>query len=394
MQNRITRLFSSLSLGRGLAYVSIGNIVSIGLGGLLWFFLATQMDATNYGSLNYYISVSTIALSVGIMGFESTLPTFLPKGITRMLGQASALILISGVGLSIVLYIIFGSLSLVLAFVGLLFSTYSLAELLGKYLYKEFMILLIVSRLITLVSVPLLFNLYGVDGALYGYAISLFPVSYRFFISLRKFDLSLSTLTPIKNFFFHSYVLGISKNLVFFSDKLLIMPIFGLGILGSYQFGLQVLTAVSVIPIILYDYLLPQWAGDKKIEGKKIQLTGLLTSLAITVTMIFLIPQIITNLFPSFLNSVLSTQIILLAGIPLTMIAIFNSSLMANEKSYYVIAATGIFLATQYILIVCLGSLYGLVGLSISTVVASTAQATYLVMMTRKVKLSDSQIAK
>lgn len=394
MQNRITRLFRSLSLGRGLAYVSIGNIVSIGLGGLLWFFLATQMGATSYGSLNYYISVSTIAFSVGIMGFESMLPTFLPKGITRMLGQASALILISGIGLSIVLYMIFGSLSLVFAFVGLLFSTFSLAELLGKHLYKEFMILLIVSRLITLVSVPLLFNLYGVDGALYGYAISLFPVSYRFFISLRKFDLSLSTLITIKNFFFHSYALGIFKNLVFFSDKLLIMPIFGLEILGSYQFGLQVLTAVSVIPIILYDYLLPQWAGGKKIEGKKIQLIGLLTSLAITVTMIFLVPQIITNLFPSFQNSVLSTQIMLLAGIPLTMIAIFNSSFMANEKSYYVIAASGIFLATQYILIVCLGSLYGLVGLSVSTVIASTAQATYLVMMTRKVKLSDSQIAR
>jgi O-antigen/teichoic acid export membrane protein len=76
------------------------------------------------------------------------------------------------------------------------------------------------------------------------------------------------------------------------------------------------------------------------------------------------------------------------------MIAIFASSFMANEKSYYVIVASGIFLATQYILIVCLGSLYGLVGISISTVVASTAQAVYLVMMTRKVKLSDSQIAK
>jgi O-antigen/teichoic acid export membrane protein len=389
----LTNLFHSLGFSRGLVFVTIANFVSIGLGGLLWFILAAQMTAVSYGSLNYYISIAIICHVIGIMGFDTTLTTFLPKGLTRMLTESSSLVLIAGSVISIILSLIFKSPPLVLAFMGSLFFAFSQSEMLGKHFYKEFMILSIVQRLLTLVLVPLLFISSGVNGALYGYAISYLPLCYRFFNSTRKFDLSLSTLRPNKKFIFHSYALGVSKYFMFFSDKLIIMPLFGLGILGYYQFGIQVLLAISVIPVIVYNYLLPEEASGKNRDIRILGIFCIFSSVILTTIMIVLMPMLITKLFPNFEYAILSTQIISLAGIPLSIVALFNSFFMAREKSFYVIIASGIFLITQYSLIYTLGSAYGLVGLSTATVIASIAQTLYLLVMKRRV-LPASKIIK
>jgi O-antigen/teichoic acid export membrane protein len=380
----ITHFLYSLRLERGLIFVTIGNVVSICLGSVLWFLLASLSSTHSYGSINYYISVATISGSIGIMGFDITLTTFTAKGLTKMVTESGSLVLISGIVISFALSLIFMSLSLIISFIGLMFFIFSVAEILGSHLYKEFMIVMILARAISLVSVPILFRAYGVDGALYAYGLSYLPVSYRFFISLRKFNLSLSTLRPIKAFFFHSYAVGIFKTLVVCSDKLVIMPLFGPAILGYYQFGFQILTTASIIPIIITHYLLPQEAANKNINGKRLQILSIFSSTLITIVMISIIPTIINDVFPSFKIAVLPVQIILLAGIPLTLIAVFNSLLMARVKSFHVFVASGIFLVMQYLLIATLGALYGLIGLSISTVIASIAQTVYLFIIKRK----------
>jgi O-antigen/teichoic acid export membrane protein len=387
------RLFYTLGIDKGLSYVTIGYFVSIALGAFLWFMLATEMLPSSYGSLNYFLSVVTISSAVGMLGFESTLTTFLAKGVTKMLSESVFLTWTAGLIISIVLFLIFNSIPLILVSLGMLFFILSAAEVLGKRVYREYMMLLVIQRLISLVSVPLLYAFFGIDGALYGYSISYFPLCYRFFASSRKISFSISTLRPIKNFFFHSYALGISRALVLFSDKLVIVPLFGVGILGYYQFGIQMLSTVSVIPLVLYHYLLPQEAAKPNLNVKKVERLGVISSVTITMVLIILTPTIISHLFPGFRNALLSTQVILLAGIPLSMSAILNSFFMAREKSFQVLLASAIFLGTQYALIYILGWIYGLLGLSLSTVAASTVQAVFLFMMKRKISTTSLQIS-
>jgi O-antigen/teichoic acid export membrane protein len=392
---RFSRLFYSLGLEKGLAFITIGNLVSTVLGVFLWLVLASHISANAYGSLNYYISVTIISASLGIMGFDTTLTTFVAKGLTKMIAESGMLVLIAGIVLSVTLLLIFRSIPLVAAFLTLLFFTFSISEMLGKRMYKGFMVSLIIQRVIALVSVPLLFSIYGVDGALYGYTISYLPFCYRYIISLRRIEFSssaMSTLRPIKNFFFHSFALGVFKHLIYFSDKLIIMPLFGAISLGYYQFGIQVLTTLLIIPIILTNYLLPQEAANKNTNGRKVETLGIFLSVMLTILLITLVPAIIVNMFPRFENAILSTQIILTAEIPLTIISIFNSLFMAREQSFHVFVGSGIFLVTQYLSIYILGSLYGLVGLSISTVAASVIQAMYLVVIRRKFLVHRSEI--
>ena len=60
----------------------------------------------------------------------------------------------------------FNSFALTLSFLGMLFFSLSTAELLGRHRYKEFMYVMVIERTISLFAVPILFWLYGVDGAL------------------------------------------------------------------------------------------------------------------------------------------------------------------------------------------------------------------------------------
>lgn len=387
---KVKKLFSFLGLERGLVYVSVGNLISTGLGAVLWFILASQMNAHDYGSLNYYIAIVSILTSIGILGFDSTLTTFLAKGILNMLPEAGMLVLISSVILAIVLFLNFISIPVCLLLLAMIFFTFSTAEILGHQSYKEFMIIMIIQRVLTLILVPLLFYIYGIEGAILGFAFAHLPVSYRFFMASKKFRFSFSTLRPNKKFFLHSYVLGVSKTLPYFSDKILIVPLFGAAIAGYYQFGVQMLTVTSIIPVILYSYLLPRQAGGDTQSFKKTGILGIVLCAIIIIVLIILMPTIVNHLFPAFKNAIYSSQVILLAGLPFTVVAIVNSSLMAKERSIHVAVAAGLFLVTQFALIATIGSHFGLLGLSISMVIAASVQAAYLYL---KSKIRPSVIA-
>ncbi len=375
----------ALGIDKGVSYVSIGYSFSIVMGGILWFILAAEMPANDYGALNYLISITAIFCSIATLGFDLTLTTFLAKGATKVLSESVFLTSAAALVISIIIAILFKSLVMILMFLGPLFFILSLAEILGKRLYKEYMIMLITQRALSLIFIPALFASHGIDGAMYGYSVSYLPLCYRFFISLRTITFSVSTLRPIKNFLFHSYALGISRSLVVFSDKLIIAPLFGIIILGYYQLGVQILMTVSVLPVILSHYLLPQQAANKNENVKKIERLGLVLSVLITVFLIYLTPFIISNLFPRFEVAQTSTQIILVAGIPLSITAVLSSYLMARQKSLDILIASGIFLGTEYALIAVLGQWYGLVGISLSPVLAASAQALFLFVMKRRI---------
>jgi O-antigen/teichoic acid export membrane protein len=380
---RFKKLFSFLGVEKGLIYVSVGNLFSTALGAILWFILASQMSAHDYGSLNYFIAIVSILTAIGVLGFDSTLTTFLAKGLNTMTREASSLVLISSVILSIGLFFVFMSISSVFLLLVMIYFTFSTSEILGRQSYKEFMYVMIIQRLLTLFLVPILFHYYGVDGGLYGFALAHLPLTYRFFMSIRHLKLSVSTVRPRYRFFVHSYMLGISKTLPYFSDKIIIVPIFGVIIAGYYQFGIQMLTVVSLVPVILYTYLLPRQAGGDTSSWRKTGILGIVSSILLIVTLIVLMPTIVNQFFPSFMNAISSSQILLLAGLPLTLVAIVSSNMMARERSIHVAISVGVFLGAQFSLIVTLGPLLGLVGLAVSTLAAATVQAIYLIASSR-----------
>ena len=198
------------------------------------------------------------------------------------------------------------------------------------------------------------------------------------FVAVKKLDVSISSLKPIKNYFIHSFIFGVTKTLPYFADKILIFPIFDAMTVGYYQFGAQFASVTSIIPIILYSYLLPKESAGKDKNLHKTKRLGFIASFAATAILFLLIPYIISNYFPSFSPATDAARIVLIAGIPMSLNAIYNSGFMSLGRSYPVVIGAILFVSLQFLLILIFGFYFGLVGLSGATVIATSCQCAFL----------------
>ncbi|HEX5187765.1 MAG TPA: hypothetical protein VFV86_12830 [Nitrososphaeraceae archaeon] len=361
--------------------MTIGNTVNTLLGALMWFFIASKLNAYEFGTLNYQISIASLFAAVGILGFDTTLTTFVAKGNNRMVHEASFLVMLSGGVLSIILILFLPSIPLILLVLCMLIFSLIEAENLGKHKFKRYSWLLIIQRIVSLICVPLFYQFFGIEGALYGFLVSYVVVSYEFVFWIRKIKISVHTIIPIKKYFIHANILGISKTLPYYFDKLIILPLYGFAIVGYYQFGIQILAIVAMIPTILYGYILPKEAKQSSANSMRVySKMGIISSGIIVIIFYFTVPIAINLLFPTFKVAIASIQVILFAGIPLTITSVYNSVYMAKESSLVVVIGTGIFISIQTAGFFILGSIMGLMGLSVSTVFASIAQCLYLVI--------------
>jgi O-antigen/teichoic acid export membrane protein len=376
--SRFNRLLYSIGVEKGLAYVSLGNVAYFALSALLWLYLASQLEPSAYGEINYKVSVVTILTSIGIMGFDTTIPALVAKGTLKVENESFSLVLLSAVTISTILIVVFNSISMTVLLIGMLFFTWLSVDYLGRHEFKKYMVIMAMQRGLSLASVPLLYTAFSSDGAIYGWGISYLVLCLPFLKMVKKFTLTFPTLVRIKSFFIHAYILGIAKALPYFIDKIIIMPLFGASIVGYYQLGLQISMITYIIPVVLYSYLLPKQAAGKNEDLTRVKWLGVFASVLLTLLLFFTLPYIIVNYFPNFDTGVTAARITVFSSIPISISAIYNSNFMAKGESRPVVIGIGIFVSIQVFLIIYLGSILSLSGISMSTVIASSAQCMYL----------------
>jgi O-antigen/teichoic acid export membrane protein len=375
--SKFYRLLNSIGLEKGLAYVSLGNAVYIALSAILWLYLASQLDPTAYGEINYEVSVVTILTSIGIMGFDTTIPALVARGTLKVEQESISLILLSAVTISTILVVIFNSISMAVLLTGMLFFTWVSVDYLGRHEFKNYMIIMALQRGLSLASVPLLYSVFSIDGAIYGWGISYLVLSAPFFKMIKKFTLTFFTVVKIKSYFIHAYLLGIAKALPYFIDKVIIMPLFGASTVGYYQLGIQISMVTYIIPVVLYSYLLPKQAAGNE-DLAKVKWLGIFASIFLTLLLFFTLPYIIVNYFPNFEAGLTAARITVFSSIPISISSIYNSNFMAKGESRPVVIGIGIFVSIQFFLIIYLGNIFYLSGISLATVIASSAQCFYL----------------
>jgi len=114
-------------------------------------------------------------------------------------------------------------------------------------------------------------------------------------------------------------------------------------------------------------------------DSKKMSLVILLISTIISILGIILGPQIIPILFPQFINVIEIIPIMSLAVIPNTLVLIFSSKFLGNEKSKFILIGTIIYATSYLLLILLLGATYGIHGLAYTFLITSTGYAIYLI---------------
>ena len=74
----------------------------------------------------------------------------------------------------------------------------------------------------------------------------------------------------------NSYILDFSRTFSGQTDKLIVAPMLGFALLGNYQLGLQLLSLLSILPSIVYQYTLPHDATGR--SNKKLKKITILVS--------------------------------------------------------------------------------------------------------------------
>lgn len=366
----------------GLTNISFANVIPSIIGGLFWLFMARLLGVEVYGQVSYIIAIASLATTLSGLGTGNTTLVFTAKG-EKILSTTFFISVISITLASIIHFAIFHNIAAIVYIIGSAFFGLIISELLGLRAYQKYAMFSIIQRIL-MVGLSLgLYFLIGVNGIILGIGLSFLPFIFRIFISLKESKINFSFLRTKLPFMMNSYTLDLRSAFAGSVDKLIIVPFLGFFALGNYQLGIQIFSIMMIIPQIAYQYILPH---DSKGEQKnKLKIITITIACCLTILAIILSPIVMPFLFPEFSEAVTVIQIISLSTISNSIVLMYLSKYLGNEKNRIMITGTGIYLAMQIIGILGLGHLFGINGIALAFVIASTAEALYFFIIDKKI---------
>ena len=353
-----------------------GNVIS----SIFWLFLASIMEAEQYGEINYFIAIASIGGTISFLGAGNTLVVFSAKEVKI---QSPILIVttIASIVSSLILFALFSNIVISIFVIGFVIFNHLLYETLGKKMYPTYAKYFVIQKILWIGFSLGLYFVIGPIGIVLGYGLSFFPFIFKMY---KKYKISKKEFSLFKkkaHFMRDSYAHSLLTVLSIYTDKIIIAPLFGYSFLGNFQLSFQILMMLTMIPTIMYGYLLPQEAS-----GKPYRKLWLMTILMVSILVIFTIilsPSILPILMPKYIPAIELIQIMSIAAIPMTITFRYTSKFLGNEKSLVVVIGQGIFVGLHVLGIFSLGTELGIQGVAISLVIAATAEALYLVIINR-----------
>jgi len=365
---------------RNISFVTIGNVVSTGLQAIFYLAIASILEPELFGEMSFIIAIAGTFSLFSRFGLSQSVTVFQAKKNVTLSNQINVLAAITSSAASIVLLFI-NEYAAILC-LGLSFFVMNQHNIWGLKKYKRGMFYAITKALLILaVSIPL-FYVFEIPGILIGLAISNFIASFDFMKSLRKIQ-SFNLVKQNFNVIIHNFGVDVSTNLPRIVDKVLIAPLFGFFFVGIYQFNMQILFGLEILPIVLHTFLLSEESSGK--VHKKIISLVVIGTVLLTITSIFFAPIVIESWFPKFSEGIFPLQILIISLIPLSFTAIFSAKLQAKESTKVGLTAI-IRIGSLLGLIALLGNLYGLLGLSLAVLLSICVNTIFLGILYYKEK--------
>jgi len=363
---------------KNFSYVGIGRVFGIILQAIFYLLFASLLEPESYGELNVVIAIAGSFAVVSRFGLNLSLQVYQAKKKSEIADQIKTLFVISTSVAALILLPI--DVFAAVLCVGFSFFILNQQNLLGLRQYKKFMINAILRNILFLIIPIILYFIFDIPGIVLGMAIANIIGSIPLFT-----DLKLRSFGGLRNYYkvlIQNYISDLSQ-LSLMLDKLVISYLFSMFIVGIYQFNLQVLLALGVLPNVLSSYLISEESSG--VSHKKIKSLVILGSVILAIIVIILSPFFVNEFFPKYSDGIFSLQIIVLSIIPRTISTLFWTKLLAREstKVGYVSLT---YLASLIILISLLGEFYGLEGLSIAFIFSSIINTIFYYILYRKQK--------
>ncbi len=363
---------------RNISSLITSRIAGAAISALFWFYLADLLGQESYGELGYLIAIAGIVSNVALLGGEWVMIIYTAK--SKNVAPVLYLIsLISGGISAVILFVVFQDLGLSVYVVGFVIFTLILAEVQGRKLYKIYAKYYILQKLFFVLISLGLFQIIGTEGILLGYGLSFILFFKPVYSSLKTKNYDFKFIKEKSGFVANNYALDLSGAVKGQIDKLMIVPMFGFGLLGNYYLGLQVVSVLAIIPGVVFTYMLPQDASGKS-TGKLRTLT-ILSSIILASLGMFLAPVLIPIVFPDYAESLSLIPILSISVIPGTISIMYNSKFVGIEKSSYVLIGYIISIFSLVLGIIIFVEIFNVIGLAIAYVVSNSTQAIVLLII-------------
>lgn len=388
MNDKWKRIKETSDRFKDLTRMGLANMLGAGISGIFWFILASMLKTEQYGEISYLYAIASIASVVAFIGVGQTIIVYTAKE-KKIQSSLYFLALISSIITSLVLFILVENVAVSLYVIGYTIFNLAMHEFLGKKRFKLYSKHLVLQRVLLIGFSLVLYYVMGINGIILGMFLSFLFEIITIYKTLKGSTFQLSEIKHRFRFMMHTYGLDLSRVLANSFDRLLILPIYGYVLLGNYHLGVQLVLLMSIVPITVYSYVLPQEASGK--SNKRLKIATVMISIVFAIIGVTLTPIIIPFIFPAYTEAVQIMQITSLAIIPISINHMLIAKFLALEKSSIVAIGSGIYIATQIILIIVLGSFYGIQGVAIALVGGATAESMFFLTMNHKFVFPDSQ---
>jgi len=371
---------------KGLGFIGLGDIVGVAISSIFWFYLASVIEPHEYGEIHFFLSMAAIASSIALFGTQESITVLTAKGHKIQSGLNVISLGISSIT-SLFLIIFFQRIDVGIIVFAFVINTLSIGDLLGKKQFFKYSQYNILQKILTLVLGIGFFYAFGPSGIIYALAISYSIYLIRIIKTFQEVPINFKLIKEKSNFLSHNYMMHLAGSFGSQVDKIIVVPLLGSAVLGNYSLALQVITVFTVFTTIVFKFLLTQESSG--IQNRALSIIVIIISIIISLAGIFLSPLLIPNFFPKYVDAGVAIQIMSLSIIPITIITIYTSRLLAKEKSKFVLIGTSLGVATLVSGIIILGSMYGTMGIAISFVLSTIVESIYLVLIVKKFKRSE-----
>lgn len=366
---------------RDLSFYSIATLVTNGIGGIFWLYMASLLGTEGYGEISYLISIGILSSTISLVGMSNIIIVYGAKNIKIQSTVFFVGLISSGITASIVFFAVEKDLTLSLYIIGFVIYSLVTAELVGRKLFSKYSKIIVIQKILLVIFSIILYHLIGIEGIMLGIALSFLVFSFILYQSFKEIKIDFLIFKGKYKFMINSFLLDISNAFSGSLDKIIIAPLLGFSILGNYQLGLQFTALAYLIPGILFAYILTHDASGN--STKFVKRIIVMLSIVVTIITMTLSPIFVPILFPKFLEAIVVIQIMSVGIIPSAIASTYVSKYLGTTNSKIVVIGSGIFLGIQIISIIILGNMYGLNGVAVSGVISSFTYMIYFVIVDR-----------
>jgi len=359
---------------KSISQIGISDIIGSGIVAFFWFYLATLLDVEAYGELHYFIAIAGLAYIIAMLGTRDVITVYVSKKI-KIAPVLFLLSLSAGIVTAIVIFGIFYRIDTAFLVLAFIINDLSIGYILGRKLFDSYAKYILTQKILTLVLGLGFYYIFGVEGIIFALALSYIHFAIVIFRGFRESKTDFSLLSPRSRFIITNYSLSLFGGFRSNLDKIIIVPILGLALLGNYALALQIWAVLILLSSTIFKYILTHDASGN--PNKKLKIFTFFSSIVIAIFGITILPLIIPELFPKYTGTVDAIQIMSICVIPATVGQIYYSKLLGLEKSKTILIGRIISISSFLTGILLLGLTYGIIGVAVAFVLSSTLQAAF-----------------